>query len=88
MIMHILSLLVHFVDLKHFLLWVVVPVVSSACTWGLRRLVGVDRLEGRFSSSLQALLDPSATSLGPWNMLHWSLTDVRVLQAWVSEMSG
>jgi hypothetical protein len=44
-----LSALIHYMDLKHFVSWIVVPLVAAATQWGLRKLVGADHLDGKSS---------------------------------------
>jgi hypothetical protein len=50
-----LSFLVHYMDLKHFLLWIFVPLIGVVARWGARTLVGAVNHDGEFSSSLRAL---------------------------------
>jgi len=53
---------VQYMDLKHFLLWFVIPLVGMATRWGLRKVTGTDNLHGEFSSPRRLFPDYQQSS--------------------------
>ena len=49
-----LTPLVQYLNLKTFVLWVVLPLAGTAVPLGLRRLAGVEHLAGKYFVLLQA----------------------------------
>ena len=49
-----LNSLVNRIDLNLFVRWIIVPLGSMASRWVFRKLCGVDKLDGKVSSSTQA----------------------------------
>jgi len=54
----------YYMHLKHFVLWVVLPLVGALGPWAIRQIAGVDCLAGESTSSLQVLHNSSAASAG------------------------
>ena len=53
--------LIQYMDLKHFLLWIILPLVGMATRWFLRNVSGTDNLHGKLSFSPKALPKSSTT---------------------------